>query len=205
MGAVGGLSQGLGTIASLFSSKMLMKYQYKLARKSRRKAYQDTMFSMREAGLNPILAYQRGAISSAQSLGQTPDFGKIGAAIAQGRQAKASERQATSAEAIRSEQAAQAVAARGYLESQKRGQDLENIITGEQAKWAATPEGKAAIHGKMIGGIWGPPAAGAAMLLRRGLNSAKEIYDDYTKDTLQIYPTQETQKKLDASRAERNK
>lgn len=43
---------------------------YAYMRAGRRTAYQDTMYSMREAGLNPILAYKQGAVSG--TMGTTP-------------------------------------------------------------------------------------------------------------------------------------
>ncbi len=49
----------------------------KWTRKMRRTAYQDTMQDLRDAGLNPILAYKTGPtpIGSA-AMGVTPDFGQ---------------------------------------------------------------------------------------------------------------------------------
>lgn len=61
--AIGGalLSAGGGVLGE--------KIRYKDQRKLRQNAYQDTMEDMREAGLNPILAYQKGATpTTAQSL-----------------------------------------------------------------------------------------------------------------------------------------
>ena len=55
-GAVGGLI-GLGGQALQHSyAKKQAKYSYKLARRYRQSAYQDTVADMRAAGINPILA-----------------------------------------------------------------------------------------------------------------------------------------------------
>jgi len=172
--AGGGISSALGTVASLFSSKMLMKYQYKLNRKLRRRGYQDTMFSMKEAGLNPILAYKQGAVNTGGvGLAASPNFGAIGQGIAAGAQADAAGKQASSAKKLRSHQGAQAAAqaaaataATDLARSQKIGVDFENIAKSEMAEWYQTEPGKAALHGKGIGGIWGPPAAAAEQLYR---------------------------------------
>ncbi len=195
MAGIGGGSSALGSVANLFSSKMLMKYQYKLQRRARGEAYQITMADMRKAGLNPILAYQRGPTGGGQvSLAQSPNFGNIGAGISAGAQAGAATQQAGSAKKVRGEQgklfrqqgvAADAAAALSIATAE--GVRFENVLKKEQADWALTPEGKMAIHGKMIGGVWGPPAAAALEMLKGNIgNSLKG--PPRAPNWLEIYP-----------------
>jgi len=187
LGISGGASSALGSVANLLSSKMLMKYQYKLNRKMRRVAYQDTMRDMELAGLNPILAYQRGptAGAGAVSLAASPQFGQIGAGIAAGaqagaaqKQAGAAQRQAKTAGSLRREQEAAAraqtlkfIADAGLANTSAQGVANQNVISKEQAEWALTDAGKAAIHGKMVGG--GPIGTAAGVALDMGLQSLK--------------------------------
>jgi len=173
--AGGGASSALGTIANLYSSKILMKYQLKLQRKSRRKAYQDTMFSMREAGLNPILAYQKGPTGggAAVSLGSGAGFRAGG--VAAGAQADAAQKQASSAKGLRGIQGEAAAAQRDLTRSQQRGEDYLNVAREEMANWYQTDAGKVALHGKGIGGIWGPPAAAAEQVYQNYKNKAPKI------------------------------
>lgn len=207
--AGGGISSALGTVANLYSSKMLMKYQYKLQRRLRQNAYQDTMGDMLRAGLNPILAYQRGPTGAgAVGLSASPNFGAIGEAIAGGAQADAAGTQAASAKALRKEQGVAATAAAeaatsaaDLSRSQATGVRLENVIKAEKAAWAITEAGKTAIHGGMVGG--GPIGTAAATALDMGLQSLKG--PPRMMQNLEIYPTKETQKKLDASRTNRNR
>lgn len=101
-GIGGGASAALGSVANLFSSKMLMKYQFRLNRKMRRVAYQDTMRDMELAGLNPILAYQRGPTGAGSvGLAASPNFG---GAMAQGAQAGAAVSQARTQKGLRAKQ-----------------------------------------------------------------------------------------------------
>ena len=65
-----GLTEGL--------SAYKMKKAYKYQRKLRKNMYQDTMFSMREAGLNPILAYKQGAPTGAVPPTAGADFAGAG-------------------------------------------------------------------------------------------------------------------------------
>ncbi len=179
MGGIGGgigVGQALGTVANLFSSKMLMKYQFRLNRKMRQLAYQDTMEDMRKAGLNPILAYQRGPTAGAGSvsLAQSPQFGQIGAGIASGIQAGAAKSQAKSAKGLRAQQgqaaAAQAAAATAQADltnATARGVAFDNVGKQHLAEYYLTPEGKTALEGRAIGGVFGPATAAGVSGLRR--------------------------------------
>jgi len=186
---VGPVSAALGSVANLFSSKMLMKYQYKLNRKLRRRGYQDTMFSMREAGLNPILAYKTGAVTSGGvGLAQTPDFGGN---IAKGLQADAASSQASSAKSLRRAQQDAADAQREMFKSQggladanATGVNLENVKRAIQADYWRTTEGGIAIRGREIGGIYGPPAAAVttgARAFQRHLGESLQRYEKNIK------------------------
>lgn len=86
MGVFGALSGLAGGVGSSFLSGRQAKKQRKFTKKMRRTAYQDTMADMRDAGLNPILAYKTGPTSSVgASAGMTPDLGQ---AMASGSQAE---------------------------------------------------------------------------------------------------------------------
>lgn len=67
----------IGTAASNAASANQAKQQRRFIERMRSTAYQATMADMREAGLNPILAYKTGPtpIGSA-AMGQTMDFGQ---------------------------------------------------------------------------------------------------------------------------------
>lgn len=69
LAALGGAAASMaGDLAgNYFSAKSAAHLGYKTARKLRRTAYQDTMEDMRSAGLNPILAYQKGATPATAS------------------------------------------------------------------------------------------------------------------------------------------
>lgn len=63
----GGLSAGLSFLGGSLSSgkqyryqRQLMEHQYNLTRQLNRNAYQDTTYSMRQAGINPMLAISNG-------------------------------------------------------------------------------------------------------------------------------------------------
>lgn len=101
--AFGGLVGAGGSITSAILSYKEARRQRKFIREMRRTAYQATMYDMREAGLNPILAYKSGPTSAmAASQGMTPD---IGQGIASGMAAGAQISQAASAKGLRKEQA----------------------------------------------------------------------------------------------------
>lgn len=201
LAAGGGISSALGSVANLFSTKMLMKYQYKLTRKLRRNAYQDTMEDMANAGLNPILAYQRGPTGGGGGIASSMGFDKAGQAIAAGAQAGAGRSQAKSAKGLRKVQEAlareqmRAAGAQADLHgATAQGVRLQNIIRQEEASWAMTEAGKAAIHGKMVGG--GPIGTGVATAMDMALESLKgpsktgpiEIYGPGAKPNYKNYP-----------------
>ena len=58
-GLFGGLFNDLGGLVTNFTGPLLQQ-QFDLQREGRRTAYQDTKYSMLEAGINPALAYQNG-------------------------------------------------------------------------------------------------------------------------------------------------
>ncbi len=74
-GIFGGLFNDIGSLASHFTEPLLEK-QLEINRKGRQTAYQDTMNSMREAGLNPMLAMSNGA---SQMTNITPDTSGLNA------------------------------------------------------------------------------------------------------------------------------
>jgi len=80
--AVGGVFDLAGAGVQYAASKDLMKYQAKLNQKLRRQAYQDQTYSLREAGLNPILAasggFGGGGGSASVGLAQAPNLSGIG-------------------------------------------------------------------------------------------------------------------------------
>lgn len=89
----GGFQFGLG-------NKSANRYAAKV-RHLRRREYQDMVFSMKQAGLNPMLASGATPGHSAPSVAPTPNMssGGIGSAYAAGKHAEASNRQAGVAEA----------------------------------------------------------------------------------------------------------
>lgn len=178
LAAGGGISSALGTVANLLSSKMLMKYQYRLNRKLRRRGYQDTMFSMREAGLNPILAYRTGVTGANVGLSQSPNFGQIAEGFTKGAQAEAAKEQAGSARGVRAvqeqtlkSQGRQAEAMAAESAARAVGLGFDNEINAVRAAWSRTEAGKAAIHGKMVGG--GPIGTAAGVALDMAVESLK--------------------------------
>ncbi len=175
LGFGGGASSGLGSIANLFSSKMLMKYQHKLTRKLRQEAYKDTMQSMREAGLNPILAYKQGPVTASQGgLATSPKFDvsggmAAGAAVDQAASAKGL-RQAQMVTEGRRQNMLNAQAAQGYAAANLHDRNADIVRTQferalEQEKFDKTDIGKRAIQVNRAVG----PGAGAA------INSARKL------------------------------
>ncbi len=85
-GFAGGAGLGLiGAGISAAVSAKAAKTAYRRAVKFRRSAYQDTVFSLRQAGLNPILAFGKGPIGGTVfGQARVPDFaqGVAGSAIA---------------------------------------------------------------------------------------------------------------------------
>jgi hypothetical protein len=76
----------LGGVSSAWAqrnaNRSLMKYEAETDRDLRRSAYQDTMYDMSEAGLNPILAYKNGATGGSTSVGSqsvsSPNLSNLG-------------------------------------------------------------------------------------------------------------------------------
>ena len=86
LGILGGLAGGIA--GSAWSAAEAAK-QRRWTRKMRQTAYQDTMADMAKAGLNPILAYQRGATShGGGAMGKVADLGASMAAGSQAHSAK---------------------------------------------------------------------------------------------------------------------
>jgi len=141
-------------------------------------------------------------------LAASPQFGQIGSGIAQGMQAAAAKSQAGTAKRVRGlqgdlfrEQTRQAGAQADLHEQTAIGVGFRNIIAAEEARWGQTEAGKTAIHGRMIGG--GPVGTGVATALDMALESLKG--PQAKTGPIEIYPTKATQKKLDRSRAQRNR
>jgi len=187
-----GILGGIGDIASAAMTMKIMKEQQDFIKKQRRTAYQDTMKDMRKAGLNPILAYQRGPTTgTAAPTVTSPGFGgmgKLASDISGARQASAAKKQAKTAGSVRAQQEKlfgeqmRAAGAQADLhDATAIGVANQNVISGEKAAWAITNAGKAAIHGSMIGG--GPMGTGVATALDMALDSLKgpTPYRDYKK------------------------
>lgn len=73
--ALGWLFNDIGNLAANFTEPLLEK-QLEINREGRKTAYQDTMYSMKEAGLNPMLAMNNGA---SQMTNITPDTSGLNA------------------------------------------------------------------------------------------------------------------------------
>jgi hypothetical protein len=69
IGAAAGsmLASGASSAIQAHMDKKAMEYAYKLQRKSRQNSYQDTVYSLKDAGLNPMLAIQNGPVQGNMS------------------------------------------------------------------------------------------------------------------------------------------
>jgi len=140
-------------------------------------AYQATMEDMRKAGLNPILAYQRGPTPSGQgSVAKMPDFGQV---MSMGMQAGAAVDQAVAAKGVKAAQSRQLGEQTEHVRQQRMGVEYDNVAKRHMAEWYQTPEGKVALQGKGIGGIWGPPAATAVEVGRKAGEYIRQIPETF--------------------------
>jgi len=89
----------------------------------------------------------------------------------------AQRKQAASAEELRAKQGEMFDTQKDLAAQSAESVRLENVLAAERARWAMTPEGKAAIHGKMIGGVWGPPAAAALAVAEDSLKGPPRAPD----------------------------
>ena len=195
-GILGGILGGVGS--AIFSAAQ-GKQQRDFVKKQRRTAYQDTMFDMRAAGLNPILAYKTGPTTGGQaSLVSSPDFA---GGAAQGSQASSASgiRRAQGGAANAAAEASRAQAA--LTRTSAEGVRLENIIKKVQADFSQSAAGRLAIHGRMMpASPFGVGAAATAEMVMESLKGPPR-----TKEWLRISPTKKTQQELDRTREERNR
>lgn len=158
---MGGLVSGLlgGAISGAFALKVA-RDQRDFIKKQRETAYQTTMEDMRKAGLNPILAYRQGPTTGGQATqAQTPDFA---GGMAAGSQAASAKGLRKVQQGVATSQTDKFNAEAALARNNAMGVNFENVGKAELAKFYQTEVGKTALHGKAIGGIWGPPAAAAA-------------------------------------------
>lgn len=161
-GAIG-IAAGFGAGAlSEKAAKKAASRQRKFVRKMAETAYQRTMKDMRLAGLNPILAYQRGPTpTGAASVAHTPDYAR---AIAEGVSSQASMSQATSAKAMRR---GQIRLMDGQIEVARTQSQLNRALTTEP-DWRNALNKRKALHEEFAGRLLATDLPAA---------SAKEAYD----------------------------
>lgn len=106
-----------------------MKYQYHLNRKLFRNRYQDTMWDMRKAGLNPILA--AGQSVSAPSVGGGADPGDMGLSSLSGTAKRVLETQQTKANVDNTKQNTNTQRA---AELEQLSQDVKNTAQAGEAR-----------------------------------------------------------------------
>lgn len=127
-----------GTLYSGHQSRRAARKQRKFIRNMRSTAYQATMEDMRQAGLNPILAYQQGATQSGMgSMALTPDLSRLGSDIAgagaAASQAASAKEQAGSAKGQRAAQSAKDTATLSLITAQKGNIDADTGVKNQQA------------------------------------------------------------------------
>lgn len=161
--------------ANIQVAREQMAFQERMARHS----YRYAMSDMRKAGLNPILAYQRGGATTPSGAGIT-QVNELGAAVSgahSGRRLAADMKQAKAKELRTNAEtnlnrtlevkagiemnrsAAEATVARAAARVAK-------IESTYRSEWLKTPAGKALFHADMIGRAVNPFASSAAKLRR---------------------------------------
>lgn len=191
---IGGAISAFGASQQNKMARKASQQQMDFQREGFRNRYKWTMEDMREAGLNPILAYKQGGGSAPG--GSTYSPVNVGAAAAQGAQAGAS----SAIAARRANQEIKTMRATEMLSHAKTQAEAGNIAAAKVAK--RVYEGQYGVpYWVMTRGTGGPFArAAAAALGAAGANSAKTKIRQQPKTQRQSWKIPRTPKRYRQTR-----